>query len=309
MKWAIVFTGQGSQKVGMGKDIYEAQVSIRNFFEKAHERLGYDLKKLCFEGPESELTLTQNAQPAILTVSIALWSLFQERWTQPIAFTAGHSLGEYTALVASNVLRFEDAVLLVHKRGVWMQEAVPQGVGAMFAVLGLPDETVKEVCESISQPNALVVPANFNAPGQVVIAGHKPAVQTAGQKLKELGGKIIPLKVSAPFHTPLMKPAEDKMAKLLDTVEWNDPVIPWISNVTAEFVISGQKARDLMKKQITSPVLWSRIVKKMKEEGVTHIIEIGPGKVLTGLIRRIDSSIKTFAITSLQSFHNFFENL
>ena len=134
-------------------------------------------------------------------------------------------------------------------------------------------------------------------------------MQTAGQKLKELGGKIISLKVSAPFHTPLMKPAEDKMAKLLDTVEWNDPVIPWISNVTAEIVISGQKARDLMKKQITSPVLWSRIVKKMKEEGVTHIIEIGPGKVLTGLIRRIDSSIKTFAITSLQSFHNFFENL
>jgi len=282
MKTALVFPGQGSQSIGMGKDLAE------KYLDQANEILGFDLKKICLEGPAEELQKTEITQPAILTVSVAAFNKLKKESGQWTA-TAGHSLGEYSALVAAGSITFEDAVRIVHLRGKFMQEAVPTGEGAMAAVLGADNNVIKEVCAEIGN----VWPANFNSPGQVVISGKKEAVEAAGIKLKEKGAKrIIPLAVSAPFHCPLMQPAADNLKAELEKIEIKDILIPVVANVTADYVTKGSEIRELLYKQVTSPVLWEDSVKKMVADGVTSFIEVGAGNVLAGLIKKIDKSVE-----------------
>lgn len=287
MKQAFVFPGQGSQTVGMGKDLAE------KYLDQANEVLGIDLKKLCFEGPQDELKKTEITQPAILTVSVAAFELLKNKNVPMPAAVAGHSLGEYSALVAASSLSFRDAVKIVHLRGKFMQEAVPLGEGAMSAIVGADNSKIKEICEQTSG----VWPANFNSPGQVVISGKKASVETAGEKLKQAGAKrIVPLAVSAPFHCPLMQPAADKLKIELDKIEIKDAQIPLVANVTANYVTKGAEIRDSLIKQMTSPVLWEDTIKKMLADGITSFVEVGPEKVLSGLILRINrkSEVKTY---------------
>ena len=305
MKDAAVFPGQGAQAVGMGRDFVDYDPIYRETFDEASQTLGFDLLKLCLEGPEDQLTLTYHAQPAILTMSIAIWRIIRRRIPWKPAFVAGHSLGEYAALVAAGTLPFTDAVRLVYYRGRFMQEAVPVGIGSMAAIIGLDDETVSAVCHEINQPDAVVQPANFNAPGQVVIAGHKEAVERAAEKLKALKARVIPLKVSAPFHTVLMKPAEERLAELIDIAPWSDPEIPWFNNVTAEPIRDATTARETLKRQITAPVLWTRIVQGLAAQGVKRFVEIGPGRVLAGLIRRTLKTIPCVSIYDVESLESF----
>ncbi|MBN2058182.1 MAG: ACP S-malonyltransferase [Candidatus Saganbacteria bacterium] len=282
MDTAFVFPGQGSQSVGMGKDLAES------YLDQANDVLGFDLKKLCFEGPEEALKRTDITQPAILTVSIAAFYRLSSYVPRP-SFFAGHSLGEFSALVAASALSFNDAVRLVHLRGKFMQEAVPMGQGAMAAIIGGDNGKIKEICQSVGN----VWPANFNSPGQVVISGKKEAVETAGNKIKEAGAKrVIPLAVSAPFHCPLMQPAADKLKAELDKIEIKDAQIPVVANVTAEAVTEGAKIRELLVKQVTSPVLWEASIKNMIGNGINNFIEVGSGSVLAGLIKKIDRSVE-----------------
>ncbi len=282
MKTAYVFPGQGSQSVGMGKDLAE------KYLAQANEILGFDLKKICFEGPEEELKKTEITQPAILTVSVAAFeSLKSKNFPLPAA-VAGHSLGEYSALVAASALSFQDAVKIVNLRGKFMQEAVPLGEGAMSAIMGLDRNKIKEICEEVGN----VWPANFNSPGQVVISGKKSGVDAAGEKLKAAGAKrVIPLVVSAPFHCPLMQPAADKLKTELDKIEIKDAQIPVVANVTANYATTATDIKNLLIKQVTAPVLWEDSIKKMLAEGVSSFIEVGSGKVLAGLIKKIDRSV------------------
>ncbi|OGC25633.1 [acyl-carrier-protein] S-malonyltransferase [candidate division WOR-1 bacterium RIFOXYB2_FULL_42_35] len=283
MKTAFVFPGQGSQTVGMGKDLAES------LLDQANQILGFDLKKLCFEGPEEELKKTEITQPAILTVSVAAFQQLATRNPQP-ATVAGHSLGEYSALVAAGAIKFGDAVKIVNLRGKFMQEAVPIGQGAMAAIIGGERAKIEEVCAGIEG----VWPANFNSPGQIVISGQKEAVEKASAACKDAGAKrAIPLPVSAPFHCPLMQPAADKLKMELDKIEVKDATIPVIANVTAAAVTSAAEIRDLLVKQVTSPVLWEDSVKKMIADGVSSFVEVGPGKVLSGLIKKIDRNVET----------------
>ena len=284
MKTAFVFPGQGAQAVGMGKDLAE------KYLDQANGILGLDLKKLCFEGPEEELKKTEITQPAILTVSVAAFESLRGRDVPLPAAVAGHSLGEYSALVAASALSFSDAVKIVHLRGKFMQEAVPLGKGAMAAIIGADSDKIKAICNEIGE----VWPANFNSPGQVVISGKKESVDSAGQKLKEAGAKrVMPLAVSAPFHCPMMQPAADHLKAELDKIEIRDASIPLVANVTADFVSKGAEIRDLLIKQVTSPVLWEDSVKKMSGDGIGGFVEVGPGKVLSGLIKKIDRSAET----------------
>ncbi|MBI5700080.1 ACP S-malonyltransferase [Candidatus Saganbacteria bacterium] len=278
MKTAFVFPGQGSQFLGMGKGLAEGRL------DEANAILGFDIKKICLEGPEEELKKTEITQPAILTVSVAAYEHLKRK---PDA-VAGHSLGEYSALVAAGSLAFRDAVKIVYLRGKFMQEAVPLGQGAMSAVLGASRDKIVEICRQVGG----VQPANFNSPGQVVISGKAEAVQLAGQKLKEAGAKkVIPLMVSAPFHSRLMEPAAVKLAGELDQIEIKDASIPVMDNVTAEYVTEGRKIRDLLIRQVTGSVLWEDSVKKMIAEGIGEFVEVGPGKVLSGLIKKIDPQV------------------
>lgn len=277
MKTAFVFPGQGSQSIGMGKDFAEG------LLDQANAILGFDLKKIVFEGPEEELKRTEITQPAILTVSIAALERLATHDPRP-ATVAGHSLGEYSALVAAGSITFEDAVKVVHLRGKFMQEAVPVGAGAMAAVLTDDRELIKNVCNAIGN----VWPANYNAPGQIVISGKKEAVDAASIKLKEKGvRKVIPLAVSAPFHCPLMQPAADKLKIELDKIEIKDAKIPVIANVTAMPVTKGAEIKELLVKQVTGSVLWEDSVRYMLAQGVDDFVEVGPGNVLTGLIKKI----------------------
>ena len=278
MKTAFVFPGQGSQFVGMGKGLAEG------LLDEASAVLGFDIKKLCFEGPEEELKRTEITQPAILTVSVAA---FEHLKMRPSA-VAGHSLGEYSALVAAGSLAFKDAVKIVYQRGKFMQEAVPEGKGAMSAILGASRDKIVEICRQVGN----VQPANFNSPDQVVISGEAEAVKLAGQKLKEAGAKrIIPLMVSAPFHSQLMEPAAKRLAVELSKIEIRDAVIPVMDNVTADFVTEGGKIRDLLIRQVTGSVLWEDSVRKMINDGIGEFIEVGPGRVLSGLIKKIDPNV------------------
>ena len=288
-KLAFLFPGQGSQSVGMGKDLADRYPAARQVFEEADAALGYRISQLCWEGPEDKLKLTEITQPAILTASIAAQRVLAERGIEP-AFCAGHSLGEYSAHVAAGTLTFSDAVRTVRNRGEYMQQAVPVGEGAMAAVLGLSREDVEAVCGHIALDlGKIVSAANINSPEQIVISGSKDAVERALPALKERGAKrAIPLPVSAPFHCALMQPAQDRLAADLNALQFSDPRVPVISNIEAAPVTSGSAARDLLIRQVTGAVRWVDVIRRLISEGAEVFIEVGPGKVLCGLLRQID---------------------
>ena len=294
---AFVFPGQGAQKVGMGRALAEAFPVCRETFDEADAALGEPLSRLCFEGPEERLQLTENTQPAILAVSVAACRLAESRGVRA-AFAAGHSLGEYSAHVAAGTLSFADALRTVRRRGQYMQQAVPVGEGAMSAILGLDAGAVASACaEAAGESGRVVSPANLNAPGQVVIAGHHDAVARAGAVAKAKGAKrVIPLAVSAPFHCALMKPAEERLAPELRALAANDPRIPVVANVDAEPKRDARAAVEALIQQVSSPVRWDEVVRRLIAEGVTRFVELGPGTVLAGLIRKIDRGVTVVSV-------------
>ena len=297
---AFIFPGQGSQYVGMGKELFKNFSVARQIFEEADDALHFSISALCFKGPEDALKLTENTQPAMLTTSIgALMVLEAEKGMAP-QFVAGHSLGEYSALVASGALAFSEAVKIVHLRGKFMQEAVPVGEGAMAAVLGMEREQIEKLCEEISSGEVLA-PANFNCPGQIVIAGHSKAVERAIERVKQEGKKAVLLPVSAPFHSLLMKPAGERLEKALEQISVSDLKIPVVTNVEAEVNTSKDRVKGLLVAQVSSPVRWEESMRKMIEKGVEQVLEIGPGKVLSGLMKRIDSRVETKNFEDLQT--------
>lgn len=287
--FAFLFPGQGSQAVGMGKELAEKYPVARRTFEEADEALGYKLSQLCFEGPEEKLRLTEITQPAILTASIAILRVLETRVPKP-CFVAGHSLGEYSAHVASGTIAFADAVRTVRNRGKYMQEAVPVGAGAMAAILGMDLEKVLAVCHDAAQ-GEVCQPANINSPEQVVISGNAAAVERAAKLASERGAKkAVMLPVSAPFHCSLMQPAQDRLASDLNALRLEKPVYPVACNVDAELVIGDLRARDTLVRQVTGAVKWDACVRLLIAQGVQTFIEVGPGKVLWGLMRQIDRS-------------------
>lgn len=294
---AFVFPGQGAQKVGMGKSLAAEFPVCRQAFDEADAALGEALSTLCFEGPEDQLMLTRNTQPAILAMSVAVLRLVESRGISA-GFAAGHSLGEYSAHVAAGTLSYADALRTVRRRGEYMQAAVPVGEGGMAAILGLDADSVSRACAEIAAETGRVVsPANLNAPGQIVIAGHADAVAAAGERARALGAKrVIVLSVSAPFHCALMKPAEDRLAPELRALAASDPAIPVIANVDAEPKRDARAAIDALIGQVSSPVLWEAVVRRLVAEGVTSCVEIGPGSVLAGLIRKIDRSVTVVSV-------------
>ncbi|MBB6443801.1 ACP S-malonyltransferase [Bacillus benzoevorans] len=296
-KIAFLFPGQGSQTVGMGKSIAEANPASAEIFAKADQKLGCSLSDLIFAGPQEELTLTTNAQPALLTTSIAVLEYFKESGITP-DYCAGHSLGEYTALVASGAFSFEEGVYAVRKRGEFMEIAVPNGEGTMAAVLGLDSEKLQAVTDEITSGGNLVQLANINCPGQIVISGTRKGVELASVKAKEAGAKrVLPLEVSGPFHSELMKPAADKLKTVLDEMDIQDAKVPVIANVTAEEMVQSGDIKEKLIAQLYSPVQWEKSVQKMIDLGVTTFIEIGPGKVLSGLVKKVSRTVTTYAVS------------
>jgi [acyl-carrier-protein] S-malonyltransferase len=294
---AFVFPGQGSQAVGMGQALAGAFPVCREVFDEADAALGENLSALCFEGPADRLTLTENTQPAILTVSVAAYRLLASRGFEP-AFMAGHSLGEYSAHVAAGTLQFADAVRIVRRRGQYMQEAVPVGTGAMAAVLGLDAARVAQACEEAAAGD-IVSAANLNAPGQVVIAGSREAVVRAGDRARALGAKrVVSLPVSAPFHCALMEPAEERLAPELRALPVSAPRVPVIANVDAEPKRDGAAAIEALVRQVSSPVRWEDVVRRLALEGVDTYVEVGPGSVLSGLVRKIHREARVLNIES-----------
>lgn len=296
-KVAFVFPGQGSQTVGMCKAFYDEYAVARRVFEEADEALGFSITKMCFEGPESDLRLTYNTQPAILTASTACAAVLKEKGVA-CDVAAGHSLGEYSALVNTGALAFADAVRIVRKRGQFMQEAVPVGEGSMAAVLGLESDKIVEICQAVEAEGGEAVQAvNFNCPGQVVIAGAVNAVNKAVEALKAAGAKrAVLLPVSAPFHSSLMQPASERLAEVLAPIEIKDITIPVVANVTAKEVTSGAEIKELLVKQAAMPVLWETSVRNMVADGVDTFVEVGPGKVLTGFTKKIAKGLPALNI-------------
>ena len=301
-KVAFVFPGQGSQKVGMCKDFYDSYACAKKVFEEADDALGFSITKMCFEGPEEDLRLTKYTQPAILTCSVAALAVMREHGLECEA-AGGHSLGEYSALVAADVMRLQDAVVAVHKRGEFMQEAVPVGEGAMAAVMGLTPDAIVAVCQNVETECGEAVQAvNFNCPGQVVIAGATKAVDKASEALKAAGAKrAIPLPVSAPFHSTLMKPAAERLKEVLDKIDFRDAKFPVFSNVTAEPVVKAEEIRALLVKQAASPVKWEMSMHRMIKDGFDTFVEVGPGKVLTGFTRKIDRAMNALNVEDMAS--------
>ncbi|TFE24984.1 ACP S-malonyltransferase [Cohnella luojiensis] len=297
-KIAFVFPGQGAQSVGMGKDAYDSNAAARAILDQADAVLGFPLTELAFEGPDEELRQTANTQPALLATSIALLEMYKDQGVKP-DFVAGHSLGEYSALVAAGVLAFEDAIRLVRARGQFMEQAVPSGQGAMAAVLGAERETLQSLCADISASTGLVELANVNCPGQIVVSGSAEGVAAVVERGKEAGAKrVIPLDVSGPFHSSLMQPAADNLAGELSKVEFHSAQVPVIANVHAKPVTSGAELRELLVKQVVSPVQWEDTVKYLIGEGVDTFVEIGSGTVLAGLIKKIDKSVQVISVNS-----------
>ncbi|MBK3494423.1 ACP S-malonyltransferase [Viridibacillus sp. YIM B01967] len=306
-KIAFIFPGQGSQSVGMGAEFVSGQLECKAYYDKADDLLGYTLSKLMLEGPAEELTLTYNAQPALLTTSAMIADKLKQAGITP-DYTAGHSLGEYTALVASDVLSFEDGVQAVHSRGMFMNEAVPAGEGAMAAILGLERDVLQAVTDEVTASGKVVQLANLNCPGQIVISGTKAGVDEASVKAKEAGAKrALPLVVSGPFHSELMRPAAGKLQENLQRKEMQDAQIPVISNVMAEPVTEKAKIQQLLVEQLYSPVLWEDSVRKMLDLGVDVFIECGPGKVLSGLVKKIDRQVKTYCVYDGATFEQVVE--
>jgi [acyl-carrier-protein] S-malonyltransferase len=300
-KIAFVFPGQGSQAVGMGKDLAEKHSEVMDYFRRADETLNTPLRKLIFEGPKEELTITYNTQPALLTTSIAILDYFQKSGITA-DYVAGHSLGEYTALVAAGTFTFEEGVFAVRKRGEFMESAVPNGEGSMAAVLGLDRNRLSAVTNEVSESGHPVSLANLNCPGQIVISGSRKGVEIAGVKAKEAGAKrALPLDVSGPFHSSLMKPAADQLREVLDGINMKDAAIQVVVNVTAEPISSASKIKEKLIEQLYSPVLWEDSVLKMIDLGVDTFIEIGPGKVLSGLIKKIDKTVTTYSVSDEES--------
>jgi [acyl-carrier-protein] S-malonyltransferase len=292
---AFIFPGQGSQKVGMGKALADAFPICRQTFDEADAALGEPLSAIAFEGPEDRLILTENTQPAILAVSTAACRLLTSRGIEP-AFVAGHSLGEYSANVAAGTFGFADALRIVRRRGRYMQEAVPVGTGAMAAILGLDAEQVAQACRDAAEGD-VVSPANLNGTGQVVIAGARDAVARAGERAKALGAKrVVPLAVSAPFHCALMKPAEERLAPELRALETHTPRVPIVANVDGEPRRDAAAAIEALVQQVASPVRWEAVVTRLASEGITTYVEVGPGTVLSGLVRKIhrDATVVNF---------------
>ncbi|HWK22229.1 MAG TPA: ACP S-malonyltransferase [Ureibacillus sp.] len=295
-KIAFIFPGQGSQQVGMGQEFVQNNQDSKAIYDKADEVLQFSLSNLMLNGPSEELTLTYNAQPALLTTGVMIAQKLIDAGVKP-DYTAGHSLGEYSAFVTSGALSFEDAVLTVHKRGLFMNEAVPAGEGAMAAILGLDATSLKAVCDQITAEGDVVQLANLNCPGQIVISGTKAGVEKASVAAKEAGAKrAIPLVVSGPFHSELMRDAAVKLQEVIDAIEVKTPHTPIISNVEAELLQDPQSIRNEMIEQVFSPVLWESDVRKLLDLGVTTFIECGPGKVLSGLVKKVDRSVKTYCV-------------
>lgn len=307
MTTAFVFPGQGSQTVGMLADVAENYPVVTETFAQASDVLGYDLWQLVQDGPSEELGKTEKTQPALLTASVALYRVLQQAGVPAPVAMAGHSLGEYSALVCAGALAFEDAVKLVELRGQLMQEAVPAGVGAMAAILGLTDEQVESVCGTLDE-HAVVQPVNYNSPGQVVIAGHKPAVDAACERAKEAGAKrALPLPVSVPSHCVLMKPAAEKLAEALESVTINAPTITVYHNVDGKVAESGDAIRQKLIAQLYQPVFWAPTVNVLAEQGVDQLVEVGPGKVLAGLAKRINRAVSAQATGDAASLTKFLE--
>jgi len=303
---AFIFPGQGSQFVGMGRDVYERYPEARAVFDQASEAVGFDLKGLCFQGPEDTLALTTYTQPAILTTSLALWTCLGNPDT---AFFAGHSLGEFTAMAAGGALDWADAARLVMARGRFMQEAVPSGEGAMAAVIGLDNQAVEEAC-TLAWETGRVWPANYNCPGQVVITGERQGVEKAIALAQEQGARhAVMLPVSIPSHCPLMEPAASMLAQTVDAVALGDARVPILSNCRAMPVQKRDALIDVMIEQMTSPVRWEDGIRFMIREGVTTFIEVGPGRVLTGLVRRIDKGVEVITISDAPSLERYKETL
>lgn len=307
-KLAFIFPGQGAQYVGMGKDLYNNFKEARNIFDEADKALNEKISKICFEGPEEKLQETVNTQPAILTHSMTCFSILKAHGIIP-DIVAGLSIGEYSALVAAESIKFEQAVPLVQKRGRFMQEAVPLGEGSMAAILGLTKEEVLEICNTASK-EGIVEAANFNCPGQIVIAGEAKAVSAAIELAKEKGAKkAIPLSVSAPFHCSLMKPAAEKLSVELEKVDIANPKIPVVANVNAEIVSSSNAIKEFLIRQVYSPVFWEDCVKKMMDFGADVFVEVGPGKALSGFVKKISKDVTVLNAgdsESLQKTINYF---
>ncbi|KJY81183.1 ACP S-malonyltransferase [Vibrio nigripulchritudo] len=295
-KFAVVFPGQGSQAVGMLAELGEQHEVVKNTFAEASDALGYDLWALVQNGPAEDLNQTFRTQPALLASSVAIWHVWQEQGFAAPEVLAGHSLGEYSALVCAGVIDFKEAIKLVELRGRLMQEAVPAGTGAMYAIIGLADDAIAKACEEAAQ-GEVVSPVNFNSPGQVVIAGNKDAVERAGALCKEAGAKrALPLPVSVPSHCALMQPAADKLAEALEAIEFSAPSIPVINNVDVATETDPSKIKDALVRQLHSPVRWTEGVEKMSEQGIEKLYELGPGKVLTGLTKRIVKTLSGAAV-------------
>jgi [acyl-carrier-protein] S-malonyltransferase len=299
MKIAFVFPGQGSQNVGMGKDFYENFSEVKDIYNEASDVLGYDVAELSFNGPQEELNRTFRTQPCLLTASFAAFKVLAGKGISPV-YVAGHSLGEYSAITASGAMSFKDAVKFTEKRGQLMQEAVPEGKGLMAAILGLGRDVINDVCSTVK--SGYVAPANLNCPGQIVIAGEKPAVEEAIKLAVNAGArKAVPLAVSAPSHCKLMEGVSDELSEMLKSIDIQDPEIPVVNNADASFLKDAGVVRDSLVRQLNNPLLWEDSIKLMAENGVDTFIEVGPKKVLSGLIKRIDGNAKRYNVEDTET--------
>ncbi|MEA3332873.1 MAG: ACP S-malonyltransferase [Pseudomonadota bacterium] len=308
---AFIFPGQGSQHIGMGKELHDNFPEARETFAEASDALGEDLTKICFDGSPEKLNQTANTQPAILTTSIAAYRVLSQKLGLKPVLAAGHSLGEYSALVAAGTISFFDAVRIVRARGKFMQNAVPVGLGTMAAVMGMKPQQVNDICDEATnlENDQIVEPANYNCPGQIVISGHIPAIMEAGEKAQKAGAsRVVKLPVSAPFHCSLMRPAAEKLAERFADVKVGEPTIPIISNVDAQTNYHADSVRNLLIQQVSSAVRWEESMQLAINQGVTRVIEIGPGRVLSGLMRRINRQVKTLNLAATQDLDRIAES-